>query len=66
MSEDDRYAGFLRALGEPPPVPAAEGAGVLTPEFIGRALDEMWREGARMQLPCDSGCRCCEPGAEPS
>ena len=60
VSDEDRYAGFLRVLGQPPPPPEALPA--LAPGWIGRALDEMWNEGPRLQLPCDDGCACCEPG----
>ncbi len=65
VSDDDRYAGFLRILADPSPQPVAEGAGTLTPEGIGRVMDEMWKAGTLMQLPCDSGCPCCEPPARP-
>jgi hypothetical protein len=64
LSNGNPYAGLLQVLAGPPPQTAADPAGTLTPEGIGRALDEMWNEGARRQLPCDSGCACCEPPVE--
>ena len=45
MSEDDRYDGFLRMLGEPRPAVKAEAAGTLTPELIDRELGRMWDLG---------------------
>jgi hypothetical protein len=65
VSDDGRYDGLLRMAANPSPRPATEPAGTLTPESVGRAMDEMWSAGTRVQLPCDSGCACCEPPAGP-